>query len=381
MLGAPAEAERVWADIERETRAAAARVPAALRGKRVYFEVDATPYAAGPTSFIGETLSALGLANAMPAELGPFPKLNPEYVVRAQPDIVMAAKASVAEMPKRPGWYVAARAARRPSCGFPSERYELHRPAGAAHGRGGGALSPIAWPRLGRADGDDDGRRDAGAASRDRPRRRGALLLAAPAWPPAATAGRSRALLRALETAEGALIVWRDPRAAHARRLADRRLARPVGRGRRRGCFAIRSPIRTCSARRRARCSASSLVLAAARSAGTSISVATADALARFGLVGAAFVGALLGVLLDADAGARRAADDAAAARRRRRRRRARGAQRSRDQRRARRPARQAGVHARQHRLSRLEQLRVPGRRPRGHAAARPGGCRARSTR
>ena len=125
MLARPAEAERVWAEIDRETRAAIERVPAAMRGKRVYFEVDATPYAAGTGSFIGETLAQLGLANAVPAELGPFPKLNPEYVVRLQPEIVMAAAGDLDAMRKRPGW-VTLRALRdHQSCGFASDRYEL----------------------------------------------------------------------------------------------------------------------------------------------------------------------------------------------------------------------------------------------------------------
>ena len=125
MLGVPAEAERVWTAIERETRAATARVPAELRGKRVYFEVDATPYAAGPVSFIGETLRELGLANALPAELGPFPKLNPEYVVRSRPDVIMAVQPAIADMSKRPGWASLRALADHRTCGFPSERYEL----------------------------------------------------------------------------------------------------------------------------------------------------------------------------------------------------------------------------------------------------------------
>ena len=125
MLGAPADAERVWADIERELRLAAERVPAAVRGERVYFEIDATPYAAGAGSFIGETLARLGMRNAVPAELGPFPKLNPEYVLRVQPDIVMAVDRNLAEMWRRPGWAALHALQRQRSCGFPSARYEL----------------------------------------------------------------------------------------------------------------------------------------------------------------------------------------------------------------------------------------------------------------
>lgn len=125
LLGTPAQAERVLAEIERETRAAVVRVPAALRGQRVYFEVDATPYAAGAKSFIGETLTRLGLANAVPAELGPFPKLNPEFVVRLQPDIVMTNDHNLADMPRRPGWNALHALHDGHSCGFASARYEL----------------------------------------------------------------------------------------------------------------------------------------------------------------------------------------------------------------------------------------------------------------
>jgi iron complex transport system substrate-binding protein len=141
MLGVPAEAERVWDDIERETRAATARVPASQRGKRVYFEVDSTPYAAGPGSFIGETLVRLGLGNTLPAELGPFPKLNPEYVVRSQPDIIMAVQQGIAEMPKRPGWSSLRALAGQQTCGFSSERYELIIRPGPRMGEAASALA------------------------------------------------------------------------------------------------------------------------------------------------------------------------------------------------------------------------------------------------
>jgi iron complex transport system substrate-binding protein len=141
MLGTQKRAEQVWTDIGRDVGAAAARVPAPLRGKRVYFEVDATPYAAGPESFIGETLRALGMANAIPPELGPFPKLNPEFVVRAQPDIVMAVKASVADMSKRPGWNTIRALREDRACGFPSMTYELIIRPGPRMGEAAGALA------------------------------------------------------------------------------------------------------------------------------------------------------------------------------------------------------------------------------------------------
>ena len=124
MLGSPAEAETLLQGIERDLRSAAARVPPSLRGQRVYFEVSAAPHAAGAASFIGETLARLGMGNVVPAALGPFPKLNPEYVVRAAPDIVMATRREVDAMPSRPGWQTL-RALQGRSCGFEPERYEV----------------------------------------------------------------------------------------------------------------------------------------------------------------------------------------------------------------------------------------------------------------
>ena len=125
LLQEPARAHDAWAAIEQQMAAAAARVPPALRGRSVYFEVDATPFAAGPTSFIGQTLQRLGLQNIVPAALGPFPKLSPEFVVRAQPQIVMAEDRNLRDMGGRPGWTALAALRSRQVCAFDSARYEV----------------------------------------------------------------------------------------------------------------------------------------------------------------------------------------------------------------------------------------------------------------
>lgn len=125
LLGLPDAAEPLWHAIQRQVRQAAGAVPAALRGRKVYFEVDATPFAAGEGSFIGETLAQLGMANAVPAALGPFPQLNPEFVVRAQPDIVMAVQQDLEQMPRRPGWARLEALRQHRACGFTPERYEV----------------------------------------------------------------------------------------------------------------------------------------------------------------------------------------------------------------------------------------------------------------
>ena len=97
-------AERVLRNLDAGVEAAAQSVPPSLRGQRVYFEAAGGPHAAGPQSFIGEMLARLGLANIIGPELGPFPRINPELVVRADPDLIMVGARSVRELVARPGW-------------------------------------------------------------------------------------------------------------------------------------------------------------------------------------------------------------------------------------------------------------------------------------
>jgi iron complex transport system substrate-binding protein len=98
------DAQRVWRAIDASVSAAAEALPAAAKNRRVYFEVNSAPFAAGEASFIGETLARLGVKNIVPASLGPFPKLNPEYVVRADPDLIMVGERSAQGLEQRPGW-------------------------------------------------------------------------------------------------------------------------------------------------------------------------------------------------------------------------------------------------------------------------------------
>lgn len=125
LLGDAPRAASLWRSIEQQMGEAAARVPPPWRGRSVYFEVESSPYAAGPSSFIGETLQRLGLQNIVPAALGPFPKLSPEFVVRAQPDIVIAEARNLRDMAQRPGWTSMRALQQRQLCAFPSARYEV----------------------------------------------------------------------------------------------------------------------------------------------------------------------------------------------------------------------------------------------------------------
>ena len=104
LLGEPAAAGTAWQAVQARIDEAALRVPAAWRGRRAYLEVASTPYAAGEASFPGELLARLGLRNIVPAALGPFPQLSPEFVLREQPDLIVATREALAGMPGRPGW-------------------------------------------------------------------------------------------------------------------------------------------------------------------------------------------------------------------------------------------------------------------------------------
>lgn len=72
---------------------------------RVYIEVDNAMYAAGPDSFMGQLLAQLGADNIVPPSATGFPQLTPEYVVRANPDLIIQSHAaSLQALAQRPGW-------------------------------------------------------------------------------------------------------------------------------------------------------------------------------------------------------------------------------------------------------------------------------------
>lgn len=101
---AKAQSDAIWRQIDAGVDAAAQSLPTRAKGQKIYVEVSPAPYGASESSFIGETLTRLGMRNILPASLGPFPKINPEFVVRAQPDVIMAGDSSRASMVQRPGW-------------------------------------------------------------------------------------------------------------------------------------------------------------------------------------------------------------------------------------------------------------------------------------
>lgn len=119
------DAQRVWRFTEAGVSAAAQTLPAEAKNLRVYFEASRGPYAAGESSFIGETLARLGVKNIVPASLGPFPKLNPEYVVRANPDLIMVSERNFPGMLERPGWGAIRAVREQRICVIPNEQADV----------------------------------------------------------------------------------------------------------------------------------------------------------------------------------------------------------------------------------------------------------------
>jgi iron complex transport system substrate-binding protein len=114
-------ADKLWREMNAGVQAAAQSLPAGARNLRVYFEVDRAPYAAGEASFIGETLARLGVRNIIPKSMGAFPLMNPEFVVRANPDVVMVGDRNYQGMTDRPGWAAMSAIRQQRVCVFKSD--------------------------------------------------------------------------------------------------------------------------------------------------------------------------------------------------------------------------------------------------------------------
>jgi iron complex transport system substrate-binding protein len=96
--------DRAWQRIQADVKTELNGLSSAARSMRVYVEVSPTPHGASEASFIGETLKRMGVGNILPASMGPFPQVNPEFVVLAQPDVILVGDSSRDSLLKRPGW-------------------------------------------------------------------------------------------------------------------------------------------------------------------------------------------------------------------------------------------------------------------------------------
>ena len=119
------ESTRVWNQIQKEIMRANKQLSSKGVNISVYFEVNPAPFAAGRSSFIGEILTQLNLINIIPESLGPFPKINPEFVVQAKPDVILLTESTTKDIQKRPGWNSIPAAKRNRICSFTADQNDV----------------------------------------------------------------------------------------------------------------------------------------------------------------------------------------------------------------------------------------------------------------
>ncbi len=118
-------ADRLWLAINTAIDAEVKALPPSVRNARVFIAVSTAPHGAGEASFIGETLYRLGAANIVPAAMGVFPKLNPEFVVRANPDVIITSAQNAQGMAQRPGWNTIRAIREKRLCRFTPEQADV----------------------------------------------------------------------------------------------------------------------------------------------------------------------------------------------------------------------------------------------------------------
>ena len=106
------QAAKVVGGMERTLTALLRSVPKAQRHQTVYHELDPTYYSATSSTFIGRIYKLFGftdIADAADATHTGYPQLSAEYIVKANPDIVVLADSvccgqTAATVAARPGW-------------------------------------------------------------------------------------------------------------------------------------------------------------------------------------------------------------------------------------------------------------------------------------
>ena len=119
------QADAVWQNIQRQVSQAKSKIPAQANNATVYLEASTGGYAAGEASFIGEIMRQLGLKNIVTSSMGAFPKLNPEFVVRANPQLIVLAQPMASNLSQRPGWSGIAAIKKKRACVFPSGQADI----------------------------------------------------------------------------------------------------------------------------------------------------------------------------------------------------------------------------------------------------------------
>jgi len=122
-------ADRLWRKNMQAIALAAKKIPTSVQGTGFYFEASTGGYAASESSFIGGIMQQLGLRNIVTADRGAFPQVNPEFVVRSNPQWIFLAEPMAQALDKRPGWSAIQAVKNAHVCAFsPSQGNILVRP-------------------------------------------------------------------------------------------------------------------------------------------------------------------------------------------------------------------------------------------------------------
>ncbi len=112
ITGHVAQAKALVGSLARQLRAIVRSVPRSRRHLRVYHELDPTYYSATSTTFIGRIYKLFGfrnIADAADTSHTGYPQLSAEYILKADPQIVVLADANccgmnASKVAARPGW-------------------------------------------------------------------------------------------------------------------------------------------------------------------------------------------------------------------------------------------------------------------------------------
>lgn len=113
-VGNTAQAEQVVAAMDAKLGALTDKIAQAKTKPRVFWELDATdpakPYTPGPGSFVDELITRAGGENVARSASSPYPQLNAEEIIKANPQVIILSDAAYGVAPesvgKRPGWDV-----------------------------------------------------------------------------------------------------------------------------------------------------------------------------------------------------------------------------------------------------------------------------------
>jgi iron complex transport system substrate-binding protein len=112
VTGRPRQAAAAVAKLRRDIAKVIASVPKAAKGLTFYEELSPDYYSATSKSFTGQVLTLLGLkdiADAADKSGSGYPKLSAEFIVKANPDLIVLAdtkccKQTAAKVSQRAGW-------------------------------------------------------------------------------------------------------------------------------------------------------------------------------------------------------------------------------------------------------------------------------------